>query len=111
VAHIEAFWPFTGFRLFSELRPADRLSWSIVAVDDDGHESAVHLGELPVAYRTTTRLLPHFDDMSADERDDICAAWVQGRDDVVEVRIYSVSTLLRPDAPPPTRTLAYRCTP
>lgn len=111
VAHLEWFWPFTGFRLFSEVRHADRGSWSIVAVDAAGDESTVRLGDLPVAYRTSTRLLPHFDDMAADERDEICAAWVQDRDDVVEVRIYAVVTRLRPDAPPPTRTLAYTCEP
>ena len=93
------------------MRHADRESWSIVAVDAEGDESPVRLQDLPVAYRTTTRLLPGFDDMDQDERDEICAAWVEGRDDVIEVRIYSVVTRLRPDAPPPTRTLAYRCRP
>jgi hypothetical protein len=109
VVHLEWFWPFTGFRLFAELRPAERESWSIVAVDADGTESGVRLDDLPIAYRTTTRVLPRFDAMDQDEREEICAAWVEGRDDVVEVRVYAVVTRLRPDAPPPTRTLAYRC--
>lgn len=113
VAHLEWFWPFTGFRLFSELRPAERESWQIVAVDEDGEEAVVHLTELPVAYRTTTRLIAEeFDDMTAAERDEVCAAWVREHDGgVVEVRVYNVVTRLRPDAPPPQRTLAYRCHP
>ena len=111
LAHLEWFWPFTGFRLFSEVRPTERESWLITAVDAAGDESPVRLGDLPIAYRTTTRLLGGFDDMAENERDEVCAAWVQERADVVEVRIYSVVTRLRPDAPPPSRTLAYRCQP
>lgn len=111
VAHVEWFWPFTGFRLFSEVRPADRESWQIVAVDADGDEAIVRLADLPVAYRNSTRLLPGFDELDQAERNEICAAWVDGRTGVVEVRIYAVVTRLRPDAPPPTRTLAYRCQP
>lgn len=111
IAHLEWFWPFTGFRLFSELRSADRESWQIVAVDADGEESSVRLADLPVAFRNTTKLLDDFGSMDQDERDAICGAWVEGRDGVVEVRIYAVVTRLRPDAPPPNRTLAYRCDP
>jgi hypothetical protein len=111
VVHLEWFWPFTGFRLFSELRPAERASWVITAVDERGDESTVQLSELPIAFRTTTRLLAGFDEMDQDQRDEVCAAWVHERDDVVEVRIYAVVTRLRPDAPPPERTLAYRCRP
>ena len=111
VVHLEWFWPFTGFRLFSELRPAERESWEIRAVDEQGTETAVRLSDLSIAYRTTTRLIDGFDGMSPDERGEVCAAWVAGRDDVVEVRIYAVVTRLRPDAPVPRRTLAYRCTP
>ena len=106
-------FPFSGFRLFSTLRPAERQSWQLRAVDPAGEETAIQLGELPLAYRNTSTLLREFDDLSATERDAICDAWATPlRDDgadVALVRIYEVVTRLRPDAPPPRRTLAYEC--
>lgn len=112
VAHLELF-PFSGFRLFSELRPAERASWQLRAVDGDGTETAIRLAELPLAYRNTTRLLLEFDHLSAAARDEICDAWAQplrdGGAPVEGVRVYAVVESVRPDGPPPRRTLAYEC--
>lgn len=112
VAHLEV-WPFTGFRLFSELRSAERQGWQLVAVDDDGEEQLIRLSELPVAYRNTARLVDGFDGRSEAERDDVCDAWAEAvRDaggEVEYVRIYLVEASVRPDGPPPTRTLSYEC--
>jgi hypothetical protein len=112
VAHLELF-PFSGFRLFSELRPADRQSWELRAVDRTGDEIAIRLGDLPLGYRNTSTQLKDFAGMNAAERDEICDAWAEplrdGGNAVVGVRIYSVVQSVRPDGPPPTRELAYEC--
>jgi hypothetical protein len=112
VATLELF-PFSGFRLFSELRPAERQSWALRAVDEAGDEIPIRLADLPLGFRNSTTLLRGFEDLSSAERDEICDAWAQPlreRDvSVVGVRIYSVVQSVRPDGPPPTRTLAYEC--
>ena len=38
---------------------------------------AISLGDLPLGYRQTVRLIPGMADMSATERDEICDAWAQ----------------------------------
>ena len=112
VARLELF-PFSAFRLFSETRPAERHSWQLRAVDRAGDETPILLGELPVAYRNTSRLLGEFDDLSPSERDEICDAWAHPyRDegaDVALVRVYEVVRSVRPDAAPASRRLAYEC--
>ena len=112
VAHLEL-WPFTGFRLFSELRTAERTGWAIVAVDAEGDEQGIDLADLPVAFRNTARLIDGFARRTPAQRDEICDAWAEAaRDDgqdVEHVRIYAVRASVRPDGPPPVRTLAYAC--
>ena len=112
VAHLEL-WPFTGFRLFSELRPRLHESWSLVAVDPDGGEHRIDLLDLPVAYRNTTRLIPGLLDAGADERDDTCRAWAaplrERGEDVARVRVYAVVDDLHPDGAPTQRRLAFEC--
>ena len=112
VAHLELF-PFSGFRLFSELRHAERESWQLRAVDEEGEETAIRLGDLPLGFRNTTTLLRGFDDLSARERDEVCDAWAEpqreGGTAVVGVRVYAVVESVRPDGPPAVRTLAYEC--
>jgi hypothetical protein len=112
VAHLEVF-PFSGFKLFSALRPAERQSWQIRAVDPAGEERAIVLGDLPAAYQYSSLLLSDFDELSAGERDEICEAWAAplraDGDDVALVRIYRVVDEVRPDDVPPRRTLEYEC--
>ncbi len=116
VATLEVF-PFSGFRLFSELRSAERESWALRAVvrtaDGAEEELPIRLLDLPLAYRNTTTLLRSFDDLSAATRDEICRAWVTPlRDDgidVARVRVYRVVDAVRPDDQPARRTLAYEC--
>jgi hypothetical protein len=112
LAHIEL-WPFTGFRLFSELRPSVRESWQIVALDPAGEEHAVVLHDLPVAYRNTVRLLIGFDHRSPASRDSVCDAWAEplreSGQEVVRIRVYAVAASVRPHGPPPTRHVAYEC--
>jgi hypothetical protein len=112
IAHIELY-PFSGFRLFSELRTSERQGWQLRAVDGDGEEIAIHLDDLPLGYRHTARVIPKMAHLSADERDEICDAWagpLRARGiDVVRVRVYRTIVSVRPDGPPPERSLAFEC--
>lgn len=112
LAHIEL-WPFTGFRLFSELRGSERAAWSIAAVDADGAERTIELHDLPVAYRNTSKLLEGFGHRSVASRDAVCDAWAEPRreagEEVVGVRVYALTISVRPGGPPTRRILAYEC--
>ena len=112
IAHIEAF-PFSGFRLFSELRGDERHGWTLRAVDAEGEEVPISLGDLPLGYRQSARLIPEMAAMGHHERDEICDAWASALRargiQVVRVRVYRTVTNLHPDGPPPERTLAYEC--
>jgi hypothetical protein len=112
IAHLELY-PFSGFRLFSELRGEERTSWQLRGVDAEGEEVGISLGHLPLGYRQTARLIPGMADMSASERDELCDAWAEPlRDrgvDAVGVRIYRTVASVRPDGPLPERKLVYEC--
>ncbi len=112
VAHLEL-WPFTGFRLFSELRPRLREGWELVAVDQDGAEHGIDLQHLPIAYRNTTRVLPGLVEGSRAEQQDACRAWAvpvrEAGDEVVGIRVYAVIDDVRPDGAATQRTLAFEC--
>jgi hypothetical protein len=112
IAHLELY-PFSGFRLFSELRGDERKGWQLRAVDADGGEVVFRLGDLPLGYRQAVRLIPEMDDMTQAERDEICNAWagpLRARGlDVVGVRIYRTVMSVRPDSGPGEQTLRYEC--
>lgn len=112
LAHLELY-PFSAFRLFSELRPAERQSWQLRAVTADAGEQPIRLGDLPIAYRNSTRLLLDFPDLSKRQRDAICDAWAQPLRDAGElvdaIRVYAVVESVRPHGPPPQRRLAFQC--
>ena len=112
IAHLEVL-PFSGFRLFSEVRGPERTSWELHAVDGDGAEVPIVLDELPLAYRQSWRLIPGMAGMSAAERDELCDAWAQPlRERGVEVttiRIYKTVDDVRPDGRPSERTLRFEC--
>ena len=112
VARLELM-PFSGFRLFSELRSDERTAWQLRAELRDGHEVPIDLGELSLGYRQTTRLIPAMEDMSDSERDAICEAWAGPlRDEgteVAAVRVYKTITLLGAEDRPPERSLLFEC--
>ena len=114
VPHLELL-PFSGFRLFAEPRGDQRRSWQLRAVDDDGEEHPIVLGDLPLSFRGTSRLIDGWTDLDAERRDGICRAWSgplrSAGVDVTEVRIYRVVTSVRPGAGPPQRDLAHICAP
>ena len=112
VAHLELY-PFSGFRLFSEVRSEVRISWDLRAVGAEGDEVPIDVDDLPLGYRQAKRLIPTMADLSARERDEMCDAWAvplrESGVDVVRVRVYRTVASVRPDGPPPVRTLRYEC--
>jgi hypothetical protein len=112
VAHLELY-PFSGFRLFSEVREDQRTSWELRALDGEGEEVVIDVDRLPLGYRQAKRLIPTMADLSAEERDELCDAWAEPRRqsgaEVVRVCIYRTVASVRPDGPPPERTLLYEC--
>ena len=112
IAHLELF-PFSGFRLFSEVRHDERTSWELRAVDGEGDEITIDVDHLPLGYRQAKRLIATMGTLDAHERDELCDAWatpLRHRGVEVErVRIYRTVESVRPDAPPGRRTLQYEC--
>jgi hypothetical protein len=112
VASIEA-WPLSGFKLFSATRSSTRVSWELQAVVD-GEEQRLAIGETGAELGYSTLILADFDEMAADERDDVCAAWVAPLRDagtaVDELRIYRVTADIRPDGPDPVIRRMWTCT-
>ena len=107
-------WPFTGFRLYSQVRGEARHSHSIVAIFDDGTEEPMRFIEYPLGWHNTNLIVKEFGGMSQAEREEVCRGWVvpleeDGRD-VVEIRIDEVVThLSEPDRPAEVAETAYRC--
>ena len=112
IAHLELY-PFSGFRLFSELRGADRTSWTLYAVDGRGAEVEIDVERLPLGYRQAKRLIPTMADMSSHEREELCDAWAtplrEGGSEVVRVRIYRTVASVWPDGASAEPTLQYEC--
>ena len=104
-------WPLTGWRLYSALRTEERSSWQLRAVDADGDEQPIVLGDLPLGYRNTTSILDEFPSLTADERDEVCDAWAAALDDserVVGVHVYRVRKTVV-DGSVVDRRLEYTC--
>lgn len=111
VASFEA-WPLSGFKLFSATRGPTRVSWELQAVVD-GEEQKVAIGETGAELGYSTLVLADFDEMSAGERDDVCAAWVaplrESGAPVDELRIYRITADIRPESDPPVIKLMWTC--
>jgi hypothetical protein len=112
VAHLEVL-PFSGFRLFAEVRTEERVAWEIVAIDEEGGEIPIVLDDLPLGYRQSWRLIRGLADRPAADRDEICDAWTvplrEDGHDIAKVRVLRVKASVRPGAPPPERTVAVEC--
>lgn len=112
-------WPFTSFRLFSQLRIDHQTAWLATTVEGDGTERDYPLGALPRGFRGFGFTMAEFAGASPERQDALCRTWVGaapelvGRD-AVEVRIYQRSwTLSERDesgAAPGSTTLEYVCT-
>ena len=112
VARVEA-WPLSAFRLFSGMRGAERVSYQLQAVDPQGKETELPFGRLPVAYRNTQNLLPHFNRMTAAEREEICDAWArtprENGQSVAFLRVYRITKSVYPHGHAPVREARYEC--
>jgi hypothetical protein len=107
-------WPLTGFRLYTEIRTEERTSTRVIALLADGRSQEVVFVDLPFGYHSTNRLLSDFPEMTQEERDEICDAWVQPlREDGVEVvgvRVDEYVTHLGDPGSRPERVAElYRC--
>jgi hypothetical protein len=64
------FWPFSGFKLFSQLRTDRQVRWELTA---DGRP--VDFSTLPRGYRQGAHVLPTLARGSASRREAACRAW------------------------------------
>ena len=116
VVGIEA-WPFTGWRLFADARPARQHGWQAVTVDPAGHETPIPFAELPVRYRGWVQVLKGLTRLPRGEQAAVCRAWadaVRARGgQVAAVRVYEtwtqVSRRVGRRGAPPGRTLRVTC--
>lgn len=92
-AHLEL-WPLTSYRLFSEVRTADRSGLELVAVDADGGRTVVRPGADNPVVATTGHQYGALPRVSAERRTAMVRAWLRaaGVDpaDVAHVRLERV---------------------
>ncbi|HET6830518.1 MAG TPA: hypothetical protein VFH44_04115 [Solirubrobacterales bacterium] len=113
-------WPFTSFRLFSNLRLDHQTAWSATTVDRAGNEDPYPLGAEDHGFRGFPFTMVEFTSAPAERQDELCRLWVEaapelvGRD-AVAVRIYrrswDLSSRAGDAALPGERTLEYVCRP
>ena len=102
---IEA-WPFSGFRLFSQVRTETVASWEVTTVDAAGVERPVRMdGHSWLHVAAGMARLPEKERMA------VCRAWASPAaiGSVVEVRVYRTWAPIRGSAPPPRRELRASC--
>jgi hypothetical protein len=61
-------WPLTRWHLFSGLRYPVQQGWRAVVVDRSGKETALPVGQLPLAYRGAPLLVGRFDKLLPSEQ-------------------------------------------
>lgn len=108
-------WPFTSYRLFSQLRIDEQRAWVVRSVDGDGSEATVPLaGEL----RGFEFQMREFVDADAARQDELCRLWARSAPAIVgrpvtEVRLYERRWRLAERegdrATPGTSELVYVC--
>jgi len=85
-------WPFTGWRLYSNMKGPTSGSYFAYRVDPSGEEHAVDYHDLPYAYARAPYILEKFPKLSAAERGGVCDALAQGEREagrpVEEILIY-----------------------
>ena len=93
VTGLEA-WPFSGFRLFSQVRTPHVVSYRLATVDHAGTEHALPFRRLPAGCRGVNLDLDAAANGPAAAWTAVCRAMVDGaraaRDDVSSVRVYAV---------------------
>jgi len=108
VASVEL-WPFTGFRLYHELRTRTHPAWELVTLAPDGREQRASLDDLGIEYRSTDRQLGRDPDaLSPGRADEVCRAWAAGFG--APVRIYRTRVDAR-SGDALSRRLVHECAP
>lgn len=111
-ASIEA-WPFSSFKLFSQVRDSERVTWTVEATTSDGESVPITMKDLPLGYGNTILRAAHFDEYTVAERNEICRAWATALlEDDVEIRSVAVFRSVddvRDGSHPRTREPVHRC--
>ena len=85
-------WPFTGWRLYSEIKGDTAGSFFAYRLARDGSVHAIDYQELPDAYSRAPYLLEKFDRRSEEERERVCDSLADGERaegrDVDAIQIY-----------------------
>jgi hypothetical protein len=110
-------WPFTGWKLFSQLRTGTVHGWQVTTVDPAGNEEALDFGALPRGFSGWFQLAQRLPSMTASDRDELCTTWLTATHDAgtgaVGVRVYRTTQAVRTDdrgpAPPVERTFYLAC--
>ena len=84
LAGIEA-WPFSGFRLFSNVRTDEVAGWEVTAVDRAGDERPVSMAD-----RSWLHVAAGMERLPEAERLAVCRVWAPGAD--IELRVYRTWT-------------------
>jgi hypothetical protein len=108
-------WPFTGWKLFSQVRTGSVSGWQVVTVDGDGEEHPIDFEALPRGFRGWYQVAGLLPTMSDQERLDVLRTWASAAEeagaDVREIRVYRTTAPVRTDfdrpSPPVTRELRY----
>lgn len=85
-------WPFTGWRLYSEIKGDTAGSFFAYRLAPDGSVHAIDYQELPDAYSRAPYLLEKFDRRTPAERERVCDSLAKGERDqgreVAAIHIY-----------------------
>ncbi len=108
-------WPFTAFKLFSQLRTGTVSGWQVVTVDGDGDEHVLDFDALPRGFHGWLHVVGRFPSMSEAERVKVMDEWAHAAyergAEVATLRVYRTRQAVRTDfdEPPPRveRTLGY----
>jgi hypothetical protein len=115
-AGLEA-WPFSGFRLFSQVRTPHTVSYRLATVDGAGNERALPFRALPPGFRGLSLDLGSAAAGMASDRAGLCGAIAEGARsigrDVAGVRVYEVvrdlSQRVGRTSVPSSHHLAFSC--
>lgn len=98
-------WPLSAFRLFSDVRTSEQVTWELRVVDDAGLEHPVALSGLPESHSGSHQILPLVASESSGEQRAIVLAYARAgglsdqwlNEHANSARIYRVTTTLEPD--------------
>ena len=106
-------WPFTGWRLFSEVRGPTQVGWQAVTVDGAGAERPVPFDRMARGFSGALHLMARLGSAPPEERRAVCGAWAGeverlGGAPVAAVRVYRTAFAVR-DGALQSRELRVEC--